>query len=113
MHITKATADLLAAPADGQKFVRDDQTRGFALRITAAGAKSFVFEGRVRGRVKRVTIGRYPALSVALARIEALRIKSEIAQGGDPVHDRAAERKVITFGDLEKVYLEQYAEPHK
>jgi integrase len=113
MPITKAAADLLTAPARGQKFLRDDQTVGFALRITAAGVKSFVFEGRVRGRVKRATIGRYPALSVMLARSEALRIKSEIAQGRDPVKDRAAGRKVTTFGELEQVYLERYAQPHK
>ena len=74
-NITKAAADSILPPAMGQAFLRDDKLRGFALRVTAAGIKSFVFEGRVRGRVRRITIGQYPAISVSFAREEALRIK--------------------------------------
>jgi integrase len=111
--VTKASVDLLIPPVCGQKFLRDDRITGLAVRVTAAGVKSFVFEGRVRGRVKRVTIGPYPYMTVALARQEALRIKTEIAQGRDPIRDRAAQRKVLTFGDLEEVYIERYAKPHK
>jgi hypothetical protein len=67
--ITKAAADSMLPPAKGQTFLRDDKLRGFALRVTAAGIKSFVFEGRVRGRVRRITIGQYPRLaSVSHAR---------------------------------------------
>jgi hypothetical protein len=43
--ITKAAADSMLPPAKGQAFIHDDKLRGFALRITAAGIKSFVFEG--------------------------------------------------------------------
>jgi hypothetical protein len=65
--ITKATVDLLTAPASGQKFLRDHRIKGPAVRITAAGVKSFVFEGRVRGRVRCMTIGQYPYMTVARA----------------------------------------------
>lgn len=112
-RITKTTADLLTRPSRGQKFLRDDKLRGFALRVTAGGAKSFVYEGRVHGRVRRITIGHYPALNVAYARQEALRLKAAIAQGRDPAQERIAGKKVVTFGDLEEVYIEQYARAHK
>jgi integrase len=111
--ITKAAADSMVPPAQGQTFLRDDKLRGFALRVTAAGIKSFVFEGRVRGRVRRITIGQYPVISVSFAREEALRIKSAITQGRDPVMERAAERNVLSFRDLTNVYLERYAKSHK
>jgi integrase len=111
--ITKAAADSMLPPAKGQAFLRDDKLRGFALRVTAAGLKAFVFEGRVRGRVRRITIGQYPAISVGFAREEALRIKSAITQGRDPVMERTAERKVLSFRDLADVYLERYAKSHK
>ena len=64
--ITKSTVDQLAPPGSGQKFLRDNKLPGFALRIIASGAKSFVYEGRIHGRVRRITIGPYPALNVAL-----------------------------------------------
>ncbi len=111
--ITKTAVERLTPPAAGQKFLRDNELRGLAVRVTAAGVKSFVFEGRVRGRVKRMTIGQYPSITVALARKEALRIKSEVAQGRDPATARAVERKVVIFGDLEEIYVERYAKPHK
>lgn len=111
--ITRGAVDRLVPPASGQTFFRDDEIPGFAVRVTAAGKKSFVFEGRVRGRVRRVTLGRYPWLTVPLARKEAMRIRTEIAQGHDPIGERAAERQILTFGDLEEVYVERYAKPHK
>ena len=71
--ITKSNVDQLIPPVTGQKFLRDNKLRGFALRVTASGAKSFVYEGRIHGRVRRITIGPYPALNVAVARQAALR----------------------------------------
>lgn len=111
--ITKSSVDQMAPPGAGQKFLRDDKLRGFALRVTASGAKTFVYEGRIHGRVRRITIGPYPALNVAVARQAALRLKAAIAQGRDPAQEKVAERNVVTFGDLAKVFIEDYAKAHK
>jgi integrase len=110
--ITKSSVDQLTRPGTGQKFLRDDKLRGFALRVTASGAKSFVYEGRIHGRVRRITIGPYPALNVAVARQAALRLKAAVAQGRDPAQEKIAERNVVTFGDLAEVYIED-AKAHK
>jgi len=59
---------VLAIEAAKVSFVRDDAIRGFALRIFWSGRRSFIKEGRIGGRVRRVTIGRYPDLSAAAAR---------------------------------------------
>ena len=66
-----------------------------------------------RGRVKRITIGQYPAVSVGFAREEALRIKAAVSLGRDPATERSAERQVLTFRDLTEIYIERYAKPHK
>jgi hypothetical protein len=66
-HLTKVVVEAAKQPAAGQAFVRDDAIKGFALRMIATGAKSFTWEGRTNGRMRRITIGRYPDLPVAVA----------------------------------------------
>jgi hypothetical protein len=80
-HLTKAVVEA-KAPTSGQRFVRDDAIKGFALRVIASGAKSFIWEGRVNGRVRRITIGQFPDMPVAVARDRAMGIRAAIAQGG-------------------------------
>jgi integrase len=111
--LTQRIVDAAKAPKSGQTFIRDSELTGFALRITENGAKSFIWEGRVRGRPRRITIGSYPALSVLSARREAIKIRSAIAEGRDPSLEREAERREPTFGDLADAYMERHAKLHK
>ena len=113
MKITKLVAERARAPESGQAFIRDDDFKGFALRITAGGAKAFVWEGRVRGRMRRVTIGPFPALSVLAARRKVLAIKAAVAEGKDPAETRHNEHNEPTFTVLADKYLERHAKPHK
>ncbi|MDH5642407.1 MAG: Arm DNA-binding domain-containing protein, partial [Nitrospira sp.] len=61
--LTKRTIDAAVNPPTGQKFLRDEELRGFALRITP-GSKTFVLEREIHGRVRRVKLGRYGELTV-------------------------------------------------
>jgi integrase len=106
--LTKRLVDSLAHPERGQVFLRDDELRGFALRVTA-GSKSFVLEKEINGRVRRMTIGRYGALTLEQARRLAQEKIGEIAKGGDPADTRQQRMRRATFGDLEKMYLERHA----
>ena len=86
---------------------------GLALRVTRGGAKTWVWEGRVRGRVRRITLGPHPALSLAVARDQALATAASVARGEDPAAARARERGELTFGGLADLYFERHARPRK
>ena len=81
MHITKSFVDQVALPLakengkTNQAFYRDSATPGFGLRVTSGGAKSFIVEKRIQGKVKRVTLGKYDNLSVEQARNAAIRVR--------------------------------------
>jgi hypothetical protein len=53
MRLTKTAIDHIKPPARGQVFFRDESLMGFALRVTPSGAKSFIVETRINGRMRR------------------------------------------------------------
>ena len=112
-HLTKAVVESARLPAAGQIFVRDDQIKGLALRVLATGAKTFIWEGRVKGRVRRMTLGQWPTVSVAVARAEAERIRVDIAAGLDPAEKRQAERHELTFGELRARYIKEWSKEQR
>lgn len=71
-----------------QAFLRDSETKGLRVRVTAAGAKSYVFETKVNGKTLRHTIGMAsgnpPPWSIEAARIEANRLRVLVDQKTDP-----------------------------
>jgi len=75
-----------------QSFLWDARTPGLALRVTPAGAKSYVFQSRLRdGGSLRLTIGAPTSWSIPAAQAEARRLQSLIDQGFDPRAVRAAD----------------------
>lgn len=67
-----------------QSLYWDAKTPGLGLRVTANGAKSFVFESRLNGKTIRVTIGDRKTYSIAQAQAEATALKAQIDRGLDP-----------------------------
>ena len=59
----------------------DASQPGFGVRVATSGALSWVLLTRQKGTRKRVTIGRYPALSLSKARELARAAQSEIQEG--------------------------------
>ena len=115
MRLTKDVIEHAKPPAPGRKerFIRDDIVRGLGVRITASGSKSFVFEGRIKGRPRRLTLGSWPDLNVTLARQKAMEVRTAVARGEDPATEASEARKELTFSDLTATYMKNHAEPHK
>jgi integrase len=79
----------------------DTEVKGFGVRVTKAGARSFVLNYRTRtGLEHRLTIGAVKDWPVKLAREEARRLRRLIDQGGDPLAEREARRVAPSVAGL-------------
>lgn len=82
------TAARLAAfgcpPGRQQAFLWDATAPGLALRVTAAGARSFVFQSRFDGSSVRITIGALDVWPIAQAQERARELQRLIDEGRDP-----------------------------
>src|ERR1700692_2407827 len=63
--------------------------RGFGVRVTAAGAKAFVLNYRLRGREHRFTIGAWPDWSALKAVREARNLRQRVDRGESEVPEDA------------------------
>jgi len=106
MNLTKSAVDKLEAPNDrSQIFYRDEHLKGFALRITNNGIKSFVLEKLIKGKVRRITLGRYGELTVEQARKEAQKLLGKIATGIDPIAEKQSDAaSTITLNEVWEDY---------
>jgi integrase len=92
----------LSRPAEGNKVYWDTILAGFGVRVTANGARSFVFDYRVRGsgRRRRYTIGGFPNWSTGSARIKARELRRRVDDEQDPMADLEAARTAPTVAEL-------------
>ena len=83
---------LVCPPGKLQAFLRDKKTPGLRVRVTAAGAKSYVFEGKLNRQTIRQTIGDVRAWTIDAARQEANRLRVLLDSGTDP-REQAREKE--------------------
>lgn len=125
------TADRVAAfqceAGKQQSIMWDAKTPGLGLRVTAAGARSYIFETRLEGKTIRITIGDIRTWTVGKAQAEATRHKAQTDQGIDPRLVRAEQhaaqvavkvetaaaalRESVTLGAVWPVYVAERT-PH-
>lgn len=112
LNFTKAALDALPLPATGQRVTYHDaggreSVAGLQVRVTANGVKTFsVFKRVAGGAPERITIGRYPAISVDQARKKAKAVVSQLAQGESPAAaKRVDDAKVLTLAAAVAEYL--------
>jgi integrase len=79
-------------PARGRIEYFDAAFPGLALRITDNGGKSWCAFYRFNGRLRRFTIGHYPAIKPAQARKEAAAALERVREGFDPAEEKRARR---------------------
>jgi integrase len=113
----KLTDQLLKStkpPAQGRTVITDTERAGLRFRITSSGSATFLLEKKIKGGKRRAfTLGYYPAMSLAEARAEALRIELEAQTGIDRIEAAQAEKAVRaaealaarTVGDILEIYI--------
>jgi len=111
VKLTAGRIEAFTCPADkSQAFLWDADVNGLAVRATA-GAKAYIYQGRLNGKSLRVTIGdvsiwsleeyRHPKTGEVItpgARQETRRLQAIIDQGRDPREVKAA----ITAADVSR-----------
>ena len=113
------TDALLRAAAPGEKLIElwDARVSGLCLRVMPTGVRSWTFRYRPKDSTsfKRLSLGRYPEVGLALARQRAQEKRVKVSGGGDPQGERKAKRaaSALTFDSLANDYLERYAKAHK
>ncbi len=91
----------------------DKKITGLGIRVSPAGAKSWVLMYRLNGRLRRWTVGRTPALSLADARQQARTALRGIPLGLDPALAKKERHEADTFKELADQYIAEYAQPRK
>ena len=69
---------------DDRRFIRLSDERGMYLEVTASGGKYWRLKFRYLGKEKRLALGIYPDVSLALARKARDKARETIAAGEDP-----------------------------
>lgn len=107
--LTKSHIEKVNLPESGTKVHWDTEVKGFGLRVSAGGKKTFIYQGRIRGpggmKSAVITIGSPPAWTVDLARKKAMTLAVDMDNGIDPrAAKRADQAAAITLDDVAAEY---------
>ena len=92
----------------------DQKLPGLVLRVSEK-AKSFCVMYRLGGKFRRLTLGRYPVLSVAEARDRAQDALRLVSEGRDPAVERQRAKAGYNdhlFSTLVDRFISQHAKPN-
>jgi integrase len=91
-------------PTNGQVDIFDAGYPGFALRVSYGGGKSWVYFYRIGGRLRRRSLGTYPAVTLAEARQLWRDAKHQVSLGRDPGWQRASD---LNFESVAREWLKR------
>lgn len=111
-RLTKRSVDA-AKPGDRETFHWDSDLRGFGLRVSPTGKKTYIVQYRAGNRTRRLALGQHGALTADDARDLAKAALGDVSKGGDPSENRQAARRLPTVAALAERYLEEHARPKK
>ena len=105
-RLTAVFVEQLTLPAKGQRDYHDTEIPGFRLRVSYGGTKAWIYWYRIDGRPRRLTLGRWPHMTLAEARADAREAYLSVKRGIDPAEARKSARResersrAATFGGL-------------
>jgi hypothetical protein len=80
-RLAAVAVEKLLPPETGRREVYDAEVPGLTLRISASGVKSWSLTYRVKGRLRRLTLGGHPGVRLKLARERARDARAVIQRG--------------------------------
>jgi len=114
VRLSKRTVDALA-PAEKTRLVRDADLKGFAVRVTPAGAKSWVLAYRPapggRGVAEKVvTLGKIGVMTPDQARRAAADMLARVRLGADPASEKVERREALTVSALIDAFVAEHVD---
>jgi integrase len=108
VKLTDRNVAVLTLPAGKVEAIHfDDDIAGFGVRVRAGGSRSFIYQYKIAGQNRRITLGATKALTAARARDLAADLAAKVRLGADPAGEKAENRLAAadTFGAALKAYL--------
>jgi integrase len=115
INFTKALL-LEARPSSNKErlVLWDAKTPGLQCRISHTGNITFSIYKRMKGyAAERVTLGKFPQMSIEQARINAAKVNAAIAVGENPAEVKRAHKAEMTFKELYNEYEEKHSKHKK
>ena len=106
-RLTKSSVEAVPRPAKGGRAALwDAEVKGFGVRVTPSGARTYVLRYRTGGRgsaLRTLTIGQHGSPWTAdQARRRAQELLGQVRSGADPAADRALARREALKGDARR-----------
>ncbi|WP_439124192.1 tyrosine-type recombinase/integrase [Marivita sp.] len=120
LRLTRRSVDDIPHPERGQVIYRDTMLPGLGVRV-GVKSKTYIVEGQINRRTKRVTLGRTDLYPPETARRKALIVLGDMADGVDPTAEKrrkAADKITVekafnkffdTRPDLAKATMDNYS----
>jgi integrase len=108
-NFTQQRIEKLPTPEHDRKDYYDTEVSKLICRVSSTGNKSFCIMKRMAtGKLQRVTLGKFPDVTVSDARKMAQAVLTGLAQGINPTEKKRTEKiKKITLSELMTKYIEQ------
>lgn len=105
LRLTRTAVDALPFAAGGQVLYRDAILPGFGLRV-GSRSKVYFAEKQVKGRTRRISIGRADLFVPEVARKKALTLLADMADGHDPNEKKRKEQveQITLEGAFERFF---------
>jgi integrase len=88
--------------------VMDTEIEGFGVRVNPGGRISFIQRWSLNNRDGGATLGRFPLMPVAAARVKAKAAAGAVARGEDP----GIERRILKAAQTMKEFLTEWLAKH-
>lgn len=104
-NLTKKFVDKLKLPSEKPEFIWDTELVGFGAKLNPTSIV-YIVQGRVKGKTKRVKIGKHGPFTVKQARDSALDLLRDMSKGIDPIAERKRDRySQVTLKQLVDAYI--------
>jgi len=100
------TAIKVLKPKAKRYFVTDD--RGLSLEVYPTGGVAWRYRYRLNGKLEKVALGKYPALSLKGARLKRDELAATVAQGQSPAQQKQLRKAALATATTVREFGELY-----